>query len=79
MKYLYLRMKFVIILLCLFSYVVKTFSQINVENVLIMGRRAIGVDDYVTAIYHFNQVINARPHDYKGYYYRAYVKFSLEE
>lgn len=60
-------------------YPLITYAQINVENVLDMGRRAIGIDDYLTSIQHFNKVAEARPNDYRAYYYRAYAKFSLED
>lgn len=56
---------------------VSAYSQIDIENVLNMGRRSVGVDDYVSAIRYFNQVAEARPTDYRAFYYRAYAKFSL--
>ena len=54
-------------------------AQINTDNVIIMGRTALGMDDYITAIHYFNQVIEAKPYLYHPYYYRAYAKFSLED
>lgn len=54
-------------------------AQIDTDNVLLMGRSAIGADDYLTAIHYFNQVIEAKPFLHKPYYYRAYAKFSLED
>lgn len=71
-----LRYWLLILAMCLYNIV---SAQINVENVLIMGRRAISVDDYLTSIHYFNQVIEARPTDYRAFYYRAYAKFSLED
>lgn len=54
-------------------------AQINTDKVTLMGRNALSMDDYVTAIHYFNQVIEAKPHLYAPYYYRAYAKFSLED
>ena len=66
-----------------FLFFFSTFSalraQINTDNVIIMGRTALGMDDYITAIHYFNQVIEAKPYLYNPYYYRAYAKFSLED
>lgn len=57
----------------------KLAAQIDTDNVLLMGRSAIGADDYLTAIHYFNQVIEAKPFLHKPYYYRAYAKFSLDD
>ena len=44
-----------------------------------MGRNALSVDDYLTAIKYFNQAIEAKPFLSRPYYYRAYAKFTLED
>ncbi|MBR1593485.1 MAG: tetratricopeptide repeat protein [Alloprevotella sp.] len=54
-------------------------AQINVENVVDMGRQALGVDDNISAIHYFNKAIEARPTHSRAYYYRAYAKFVLED
>ncbi|MBQ5835766.1 MAG: hypothetical protein IIW37_06895, partial [Bacteroidaceae bacterium] len=54
-------------------------AQVNTENIIRMGRNAIYFDDYLAAIRFFNQAIEAKPHQYKPYYYRAYAKFTLED
>lgn len=54
-------------------------AQIDADYVLYMGQRALSVDDNITAIHYFNQVIEAKPFLYKPYYFRAYAKFSLED
>ena len=36
-------------------------AQIDTETVTLMGRNALSVDDYLTAIRYFNQVIEAKP------------------
>ena len=72
------RFLIVFLLFCFFS-ARPLSAQINTDNVTIMGRNALAVDDYVTAIHYFNQVIEAKPHLYEPYYFRAYAKFSLED
>lgn len=62
-------------LLCLSPF--PLYPQVETENVINMGRSALGHDDNVTAIHYFNQAIEAKPFLYKPYYYRAYAKFSL--
>lgn len=54
-------------------------AQINADIVVTMGRNALSVDDYVTAIRYFNQAIEAKPFLSQPYYYRAYAKFTLED
>lgn len=54
-------------------------AQVNAEMVTIMGRNALSVDDYLTAIRYFNQAIEAKPFLSQPYYYRAYAKFTLED
>ena len=65
--------------LCFFAPLSTSRAQINTDNVILMGRTALGMDDYITAIHYFNQVIEAKPFLYQPYYYRAYAKFSLED
>lgn len=57
----------------------KSRAQTDVDFVVNLGRNAISVDDYLTAISYFNQAIEARPHLSRPYYYRAYAKFTLED
>ena len=54
-------------------------AQVDAEMVTIMGRNALSVDDYLTAIRYFNQEIEAKPFLSRPYYYRAYAKFTLED
>ncbi len=68
-----------LIALCLFVVCMKLPAQVNTDNVTIMGRNALGADDYVTAIHYFNQVITAKPFLEKPYFYRAYAKYSLDD
>ena len=52
-------------------------AQVDAEMVTIMGRNALSVDDYLTAIRYFNQAIEAQPFLSRPYYYRAYTNFTL--
>lgn len=54
-------------------------AQIDADAVTIMGRNALSVDDYLTAIRYFNEAIDAKPFLSRPYYYRAYAKFTLED
>lgn len=54
-------------------------AQIDAETVTNMGRNALSVDDYLTAIHYFNQAIESKPYLASPYYYRAYAKFTLED
>ena len=54
-------------------------GQTDVDNILWLGRNALGLDDNVAAIRYFNQAIEAKPFLFRPYYYRAYAKFSLED
>ncbi len=71
------RAVFVIVALCL--SLCRVSAQIDTDNVTLMGRSAIGADDYLTAIHYFNQVIEAKPFLNRPYYYRAYAKFCLDD
>lgn len=74
-----LRRQATILVLLLLCTLCPVKAQINTDNVLLMGRSAIGADDYLTAIHYFNQVIQAKPFLNVPYYYRAYAKFSLDD
>lgn len=67
--------------ICLFSFISGTalYGQIDADRVVLMGRNALSVDDYLTAIRLFNQAIEAKPFLSRPYYYRGYAKFTLED
>ncbi len=67
-----------VLLLALLS-TTRAIAQVDAEMVTIMGRNALSVDDYLTAIRYFNQAIEAKPFLSRPYYYRAYAKFTLED
>ena len=69
----------VALLFLLMFYPHQLIAQIDAEKVTNMGRNALSVDDYLTAIHYFNQAIESKPFLSSPYYYRAYAKFTLED
>lgn len=69
----------VMFFICSFLCTPLAYGQTNAETVTLMGRNALSVDDYLTAIKYFNQAIEAKPYLSYPYYYRAYAKFTLED
>ena len=68
-----------IAMVCIFFSFQNVSAQVDAEVATIMGRNALSVDDYVTAVKYFNQAIEAKPFLSRPYYYRAYAKFTLED
>lgn len=66
-------------LLLIFAMVCPIQAQLNTSHILQMGRMALSVDDYLTAIRHFSTVIDAKPQQADAYFYRAHAKFSLDD
>lgn len=56
-----------------------SYSQINTDRVMIIGRNALYYEDYVLSIQYFNQVIKAKPYLAEPYFYRAIAKFYLDD
>ena len=54
-------------------------AQINAEQVVIIGRNVMSMEDYMLAIQYFNQAIKAKPYLPDPYFYRAIAKLSLED
>ncbi len=69
----------VLVVACCFFYCQSASAQVDAEVATIMGRNALSVDDYLTAVKYFNQAIEAKPFLSRPYYYRAYAKFTLED
>lgn len=78
-SYLTLKANLCAVALFLFLLPLQVFAQIDAETVTNMGRNALSVDDYLTAIHYFNQAIESKPYLSAPYYYRAYAKFTLED
>lgn len=70
---------FCLLSLCFSLIPQKALSQVNTQQVLLMGRAALYYDDFITAIHYFNTVLEAKPYLADALYYRAVAKFSLED
>lgn len=55
------------------------YAQINVDQVVRVGRNALYFEDYVLSIQYFNQAIAAKPYLAQPYFYRAVAKYSLDD
>ena len=53
-------------------------AQIDVHQVLSIGRNAIYFNDYIVSMGYFNQVIGLRPWMAEPYFYRSVAKINLE-
>lgn len=58
---------------------VSVSAQINVDQVIRVGRNALYFEDYVLSIQYFNQAIDAKPYLAQPYFYRAVAKYSLDD
>ncbi len=58
---------------------VPAVAQINVEQVVKIGRNALYFEDYILSIQYFNQAIKSRPNMAEPYFYRAVAKLNLED
>ena len=56
-----------------------THAQVNAEQVTQIGRNVLSMDDYMLAIYYFNQAIKAKSYLPEPYYLRAFAKMNLED
>lgn len=54
-------------------------AQTNAEQVMMIGRNVMSMEDYMLAIQYFNQAIKARPHLADPYFYRALAKLNLDD
>lgn len=78
-KYIHAAIYAVFFIIFTLTFSLRSVAQVNAEMVTLMGRNALSVDDYLTAIRYFNQAIEAKPYLSRPYYYRAYAKFTLED
>lgn len=72
-------MKSIIVTVIALMFSIMLSAQINAERMLLIGRNALYYDDYALSIQYFNHAINAKPHLYEPYFYRALAKFYLED
>ena len=71
------KLKFLILALLLGSSVAS--AQIDVQQVLSIGRNAIYFNDYIVSMGYFNQVIGLRPWMAEPYFYRSVAKINLDD
>lgn len=57
----------------------QSIAQINVDQVVRVGRNALYFDDYVLSIRYFNQAIDVKPWLAYPYFYRAIAKYNLDD
>ena len=68
--------------ICFFFFCVSilpSFSQVNTNRVLSIGKNALYFEDYVLSIQYFNQVIKSKPQLAEPYLYRALAKLNLDD
>ena len=56
-----------------------SYSQINTNRVLSIGKNALYFEDYILSIQYFNQVIRVKPYMAEPYFFRAVAKINLED
>ena len=56
-----------------------TYSQINTNRVLTIGKNAFYFEDYILSIQYFNQVIKSKPYLAEPYLFRAMAKLNLDD
>lgn len=54
-------------------------AQVNAEQVMIIGRNVLSMEDYLLAIQYFNQAIKGKPYLAEPYYLRGLAKLSLDD
>lgn len=66
------------IILVLTSFV-NSYSQVNAEQVLSIGKNVLSMEDYMLSIQYFNQAIKAKPYLSEPYFFRGLAKLYLED
>lgn len=56
-----------------------SLAQWNTQNILKMGRSALFLDDYVSAIKNFNKIIALKPYLSEPYFFRGLAKLNLDD
>lgn len=54
-------------------------AQVNAEQVVVIGRNVLSMQDYMLAIQYFNAAIKAKPYMADPYFYRALAKLQLDD
>ncbi len=74
-----MKVRILIILATLLAIPAITSAQINVAQVVTIGRNALYFEDYVLSIQYFNQAINADSTRAEPFFYRAVAKINLDD
>ncbi len=73
-----MRLKIILLVTTLLA-AFQSIAQINVDQVVRVGRNALYFDDYVLSIRYFNQAIDVKPWLAYPYFYRAIAKYNLDD
>lgn len=79
MKWINVAYRRFVLLLALLGFSLSMTAQINVDQVVNIGRNALYFEDYILAIQYFNQAIKAKPFLAEPYFFRSVAKISLED
>ena len=72
-------MKRIIVLFFLFSSVLQTEAQMNIDHYMRVGQTRTQIGNYTGAIEYFNIVLRFKPHLAEAYFYRGIAKHQLED
>lgn len=67
------------LVVCIAAAIVPARSQVNAEQVMVIGQNALYFEDYIISIQYFNQAIQAKPYLAKPYFFRAIAKLNLDD
>jgi len=70
-------MKRILIIISFFALFPPTFSQVNTQRFLAMGRTDLFNDNYTESIKNLTVVIEAAPEKFEPYFFRGLAKYSL--
>lgn len=71
--------RYIAVAAAIITGIAATVAQINVDQVIRVGRNALYFEDYVLSIQYFNRAITAKPYLAQPYFYRAMAKYNLDD
>lgn len=79
-RYIHRSLSFIIIFLAMVSVChLRSYAQINTDQVIRIGQNALYFEDYMLSIQYFNQAIMAKPYLAQPYLLRAIAKLNLDD
>lgn len=79
-RYIHRSLSFIIIFLAMVSGChLRSYAQINTDQVIRIGQNALYFEDYMLSIQYFNQAIMAKPYLAQPYLLRAIAKLNLDD